>query len=60
MRVAVIIFLLLVICICISVALYQPVKRAIRFRREELTMRLEAINAARAMLREAMRSWWND
>ena len=60
MSMVIIIFLLLVFCACVLVALYQPIRRVVRFRREELAMKLATMNAARAMLREAMNSWWND
>ena len=52
--------ILLLLLLGVLLVLYQPMQLAVRLRSEQFAMKLEAMNAARAMLREAMRSWYRD
>ena len=55
-----VVVILLLLLLGVLLVLYQPIQRAVRLRSEQFAMKLEAMNAARAMLREAMRSWYRD
>ena len=52
--------ILLLLLLGVLLVLYQPMQLAVRLRSEQFAMKLEAMNAARAMLREAMCSWYRD
>ena len=55
-----IVILAILLLVVAAIVLYPGVKRAMLFHREQLTMKLNAVNAARAMLREVMRSYRDD